>query len=54
MENYFVKMYTHPEVVHAVTRHIIDFYLEGNRRLYETAALLRYLPRLLIKPGPLR
>lgn len=37
MENYFVKMYTHPDVVHAVTRHIIDFYLEGNRRFFELA-----------------
>lgn len=37
MENYFVKMYTHPEVVHAVTGHIIDFYLEANRRFFERA-----------------
>jgi uroporphyrinogen decarboxylase len=37
MENYFVKMYTHPEVVHAITSHVIDFYLEGNRRLFEQA-----------------
>lgn len=32
MENYFVKMYTDPDVVHAVTRHVVDFYLETNRR----------------------
>ncbi|MEI6389139.1 MAG: uroporphyrinogen decarboxylase family protein, partial [Spirochaetota bacterium] len=32
MENYFVKMITHPEVVEAVTDRIIDFYLEANRR----------------------
>lgn len=37
MENYFIKMYTHPEVVHAVTRKIVDFYLEGNRRLFREA-----------------
>ena len=37
MEGYFVKMHTHPEVVHAVTRHIIDFYLEANRRFFEVA-----------------
>jgi len=37
MENYFVKMYTNPDVVHAVTRHIIDFYLEGNRRFFALA-----------------
>ena len=34
MENYFVKMYTHPEVVHAVTRRVIDFYLEANIRFF--------------------
>jgi uroporphyrinogen decarboxylase len=34
MENYFVKMYTHPEVVHAVTRHVVDFYLEANARFF--------------------
>ncbi len=37
MESYFVKMYTHPEVVHAVTRRVVDFYLEANRRLYAQA-----------------
>ena len=37
MENYFVKMYTHPEVVHAVTQHLVDFYLEANRRFFEAA-----------------
>lgn len=37
MENYFVKMYTDPEVVHAATRHIVDFYLEANRRYLELA-----------------
>ncbi len=30
MANYFVKMYTHPEVVQAVTEHIVNFYLEAN------------------------
>ena len=40
MENYFVKMYTHPEVVHAVTRRVVDFYLEANRRLYSRAGEL--------------
>jgi len=37
MENYFVKMHTQPDVVHAVTRHVVDFYLEANRRLYALA-----------------
>lgn len=35
MENYFVKMYTHPEVVEAVIGRILDFYLEANRRCFE-------------------
>ena len=37
MENYFIKMYTDPEVVHAVTEHIVEFYLEANRRLFKIA-----------------
>lgn len=37
MENYFIKMYTHPEIVHAVTRHMIDFYLAANRKFFEQA-----------------
>lgn len=37
MENYFVKMYTHPEVVEAVTRHICQFYLEANERFFGQA-----------------
>lgn len=30
MDNYFVKMYTDPDVVEAVTEHVVDFYLEAN------------------------
>jgi uroporphyrinogen decarboxylase len=30
-------MYTHPDVVHAVTGHIVDFYLEANRRFFAVA-----------------
>ena len=37
MENYFVKMYTNPDVVDAVTRHICEFYLEANERCFERA-----------------
>lgn len=37
MDNYFLKMYTHPEVVHAITTKIISFYLEANRRLFTLA-----------------
>ena len=35
MEEYFVKMYTDPEVVHAVTRKVTDFYLAVNQRFIE-------------------
>jgi len=37
MENYFVKMHTDPAVVDAVTRHIVDFYLCMNEKLYKLA-----------------
>ena len=37
MENYFVKMYTHPEIVHAVTSRVVDFYLEANARFFAVA-----------------
>ncbi len=35
MEEYFVKMYEHPEVVHAATQRIVDFYAAANRRIFE-------------------
>jgi len=37
MENYFVKMYTDPEVVDAVTRRVCEFYLAANERFFEQA-----------------
>ena len=37
MEQYFIKMYTHPEVVKAVTRHVVDFYLAGTERFFREA-----------------
>ena len=37
MENYFMKMHTDPAVVEAVTRHIVDFYLEINEKLFRLA-----------------
>ena len=37
MQNYFIKMYTHPEVVHAVTRRVNDYYLQLNRRFFRAA-----------------
>lgn len=38
MENYFVKMYTHPEVVHAVTRRVVDFLVSANTALLRQTA----------------
>lgn len=37
MENYFIKMYTDPDVVEAVTEHVVDFYLKINERLFTEA-----------------
>ncbi|MCP4401324.1 MAG: hypothetical protein GY801_29000 [bacterium] len=38
MENYFIKMHTHPAVVDAVTERIVDLYLEANKRCFEVMA----------------
>jgi uroporphyrinogen decarboxylase len=40
MEYYMVKMYTHPEVVHAVTERVCRFYLEANERFFTQAGRL--------------
>ncbi len=37
MEDYMVKMYTNPEVVHAVTDHVCEFYYEANERFFAKA-----------------
>ena len=37
MENYMVKMYTHPEVVEAVTDRVCEFYYEANERFFKLA-----------------
>ncbi|MBN1286873.1 MAG: hypothetical protein JXB47_15850 [Anaerolineae bacterium] len=37
MEDYLVKMYTHPAVVHAVTDHICQFYYDANELFFKTA-----------------
>ena len=37
MENYMVKMYTHPEVVQAATDRVCQFYYEANERLFALA-----------------
>lgn len=36
MENYFIKMYTDPGVVEAVTNHVVDYYCEANDKLFKT------------------
>lgn len=38
MDNYFVKMYTDPDVVDAVTERVADFYLAANRRIFRRLA----------------
>lgn len=40
MENYMIKMSTHPEVVQAVTDRVCSFYLEANERFFATAGEL--------------
>jgi uroporphyrinogen decarboxylase len=35
MENYYIKMYTNPDVVDAVTTHVVDIYLEANKKCFE-------------------
>lgn len=35
MENYFCKMYTDPEIVHAATERIVDFYERANHRVFQ-------------------
>lgn len=37
MENYFVKMYTDPELVLAVTEKVVDFFVEANDRFLAAA-----------------
>ncbi len=37
MQGYLLKMYTNPDVVHAVTDHVCEFYYEANERFFEVA-----------------
>jgi uroporphyrinogen decarboxylase len=37
MENYMIKMYTHPEVLDAVTDRVCSFYYEANERFFAKA-----------------
>ncbi len=38
MENMFVKMYSQPEIVDAVLRHIVDFYMAVSQKIFDAAA----------------
>jgi uroporphyrinogen decarboxylase len=38
MDNYFIKMYTNPEIVDAVTERVVNFYLEANKRCLDLMA----------------
>ncbi len=38
MDNYFIKMYTDPDVVQAVTEHVVDFYLQANELWFSRTA----------------
>lgn len=38
MENLYLKMYDEPELVDAVLQHIVDFYAETSRRIFDAAA----------------
>ena len=40
MEDYLIKMYTHPEVVQAATDHICEFYYEANERFLRQQVIL--------------
>lgn len=35
MENYFIKMYTDPEIVDAATEHIVDYYVAANEKMLQ-------------------
>lgn len=37
MENMYIKMYSDPEVVHAVFGKLVDYYVEVSRRIFEAA-----------------
>jgi uroporphyrinogen decarboxylase len=37
MQNYFLKMLMEPDIVHAATRKVCEFYLEANNRFFELA-----------------
>lgn len=38
MENLYIKMYEQPEIVDAVIQHIVDYYAESSRRIFDAAS----------------
>jgi hypothetical protein len=38
MENMFIKMYSEPEIIDAVLKHIIDFYAASSQKIFDAAA----------------
>jgi uroporphyrinogen decarboxylase len=38
MENMYLRMYDEPEVVDAVIQHMVDYYAESSRRIFDAAA----------------
>ncbi len=38
MENLYIKMYSEPELVDAVMQHLVDFYADVSRRIFDAAA----------------
>ena len=38
MENLYIKMYSEPEVVDAVLKHLVDYYFEVSKRTFDTAS----------------
>jgi uroporphyrinogen decarboxylase len=38
MENFFIKMYTEPEIVDAVLQHIMEYYIESSNKIFRAAA----------------
>ena len=44
MQNYFIKMYSDPSIVEAVTENVVDFYVAANNRFYrQTRELTDYM-----------
>jgi uroporphyrinogen decarboxylase len=38
MENLYIKMYAEPDVVDAVLKHLVDYYFQVNKRIFDAAA----------------